>query len=83
MTAPKAAHTQMSPQQRKQESLLADGTFPSDLAGYAASALVADLMAHWDTCNPPLDAATKRGDVRDAIAEVEQWLTRTFSRGTP
>lgn len=47
--------------------------FPSDLSGYSAGEAALYLQQHWDTCDPPLDAKTKAGDVQDVIDVLARW----------
>lgn len=63
-------------QQDAQETLLNDGVFDQDLAGYAASAAAADLVVQWGTYGQPIDSATKRQDVELVIVALRAWATR-------
>src|SRR4030095_7706562 len=56
-----------------QAELHAQGAFDIDVAGYAGGAAAAELIHHWRSCRPPLDAATRRGDVEAAIAALRTW----------
>ena len=57
--------------------------FPSELAGYAAGAAAVDLLEHWDTCDPPLDAATRASDVQDVIEVLTRWQRQIRWDGRP
>lgn len=64
----------MTQQNRIQGQLLSDGVFDSDLTGYAASALAANLLTQWDTYDTPISAEVKRQDVLRAIEALKQWM---------
>lgn len=49
------------------------GPFGCDLAGYASSAAAADLLAHWETCDPPLETIQKLGDIDEVLSHLREW----------
>lgn len=63
------------------DRLVNDETFNLDLTGYAASAAAAELVAHWETCDPELTDVEKRGDVDAVIAELTRWKQTHVAAG--
>lgn len=59
-----------------------DGSvFPSDLYGYAAVDAAIYLYDHWQTCDPPLDLATRLEDIDAVIAVLMRWRQQQAKAG--
>jgi hypothetical protein len=68
--------TELEREREAEDRLIDANIFAPELCGYAAAKVAVYLQDHWDSCDPQLDAQTKRNDVYDVIEALRAWMPR-------